>query len=186
MYYNILGNRESITATISPFDYQNHKKFMLIIMARKDQLNPKLNSKLVIPPMTTATSNQLFATIIISFAVCWKIIITMNLITMFKWLLNVYSYPNSPEPNSRIIAFKHSTQAFPATAARSNGILCSATCRRLFRDYRVSVDYLGSTLGLLGWLLWDYLGSFFRTTWLGGSFRTSWVAPLGLLFSRKI
>ena len=32
-------------------DYLHHKKLMLIILARADQLNPKLNSKLVIPPL---------------------------------------------------------------------------------------------------------------------------------------
>ena len=121
--------------------------------------------------MTTATSNQLFATIIISFAFGLKIIVTMNLITIFKWLLNVYSYPNSPVPKSRIIAFKHSTQAFSATADQMGSYV-----RRLASDYLGTIEYLWTTWGLL----WDYLGGSIALGLL------HWVAPLGLLFSMKV
>ena len=76
-------------------------------------------------PMTTATSNQLFATIIISFAFGLKIIVTMNLITIFKWLLNVYSYPNI---STQI------KESLPLLQDQA-GSYVKATCRRPFRDY---------------------------------------------------
>ena len=69
------------------------------------------------------------------------------------------------------IAFKHSTQAFSATADQMGSYV-----RRLASDYLGTIEYLWTTWGLL----WDYLGGSIALGLL------HWVAPLGLLFSIKV